>query len=62
MNEQKNEIATVTISVDEYFELRTKAEANAFLMKELGELNERLYHLGGRVYEVENIVKEMKRP
>ena len=53
-----NENNTVTIPLDEYFELRTRAEANAFLMRELGELSERLYQLNDRICTVERRLNE----
>ena len=55
------EVKTVNIPVDEYFDLRQKAEINAFLMTQLGELNGRLYDLDRRVYELEVKLKEGKK-
>ena len=45
--------ATVTISVDEYFDLRQKAEINGMLIKELGEIQGRLYDFDRRIFELE---------
>ena len=45
--------ATVTISVDEYFDLRQKAETNGMLIKELGEIQGRLYDFDRRIFELE---------
>lgn len=43
----------ITISVDEYFDLRTKAEMNAMLMDRLGMLDSRLYEAERRLCELE---------
>lgn len=48
-----NETATVTISVDEYFDLRSKAEANLFLTTKLGEIENRLFDFDRRIFELE---------
>ena len=45
--------ATITISVDEYFDLRCKAEMNNSLMIKLGEVEGRLYEFDRRLCEVE---------
>ena len=47
------ENATVTISIDEYFDLRSKAEANMFLMTQLGEMQNRIYEIDKRLFELE---------
>ena len=47
------ENATVTIPIDEYFDLRTKAEANMFLMTQIGDMQNRLYELDKRLFELE---------
>ena len=47
------EFATVTIPVDEYFDLRQKAESNMFLMTQLGEMQNRLYEIDRRLFELE---------
>lgn len=49
----ENEAKMITISVDEYFELRTKAEQNFFLMNELGELKGRFCEIERRLWELE---------
>ena len=46
-------VATVTITVDEYFDLRQKAEANLYLMTELASLEQRCRDLERRLYEIE---------
>lgn len=48
---------TVTITLDEYFDLRQKAEMNSFLMTELGRIQNKLHELEDRVWSCEDIVK-----
>ena len=48
-----SEVATVTIPIDEYFDLRSKAEANMFLMTQLGEMQNRIYEIDKRLFELE---------
>lgn len=43
----------ITISVDEYFDLRTKAEMNAMLLDRLGMFEGRLCEAERRIYELE---------
>ena len=50
--------ATITISADEYFDLRQRAEANGILMQKLGELEGQLYDYDRRLWELENKQKE----
>lgn len=52
----ENEVKTVTIPVDEYFDLRTKAEMNFFLTNELGELKGRFCEVERRLWELEQKV------
>lgn len=52
--------STVTITIDEYFELRQKASMNDFLMVELGRLNECLTQHDRRLFELEDRVREIK--
>lgn len=49
---------TVTIPLDEYFDLRQKAEMNSFLMAELGQMRERLYEMDNRLSRCECAIKE----
>ena len=48
-----DEKATVTIPIDEYFDLRTKAEANMFLMERLGGIQNRIFEMERRIGELE---------
>lgn len=52
---------TVTITIDEYFELRTKAEINSMLMKELGEIRGAFCDIDRRICELSNEVEMLKR-
>ena len=47
------ENGTITIAIDEYFDLRTKAEANMFLMTQIGDMQNRLYEIDKRLFELE---------
>lgn len=51
---------TVTIPLDEYFDLRQKAEINAFLMTELGRMESRFVSLERMVADCQNEVWRMK--
>ena len=51
---------TVTISIDEYFELRHKANENYFLMNEIGQITERINGLERRLNEIEWELKKVK--
>lgn len=44
---------TVTITVDEYFDLRQKAETNLYLMTELARFEQRCNDLERRLWEIE---------
>jgi hypothetical protein len=50
-------VNTVTILVDEYFELRQKATMNEFLLKELGELRGRIEEMSSEYWTLEGDVK-----
>ena len=45
---------TVTITLEEYFDLRQKAEMNGFLMKELGVMQERFNAIEQRLWRLES--------
>ena len=51
---------TVTISADEYFNLRQKAELNGFLMVELGEMRQKMNDFDNRLYHFENEIRRIK--
>lgn len=44
---------TITIPIDEYFDLRTKAETSIYLMERLGQLDGRIHDLDRRLWKVE---------
>lgn len=46
-------VATVTITVDEYFDLRQKAEANLYLMTELASFEQRCRGIESRLRVIE---------
>lgn len=50
----------VTIPLDEYFDLRQKAEINSFLMNELGKMECRFQSLERIVFDCENAVRRMQ--
>ena len=54
--DMENEVKTVTISVDEYFDLRMRAETNFFLSNELSELKGRFSEVERRLWELEQKV------
>lgn len=53
----ENEVKTINIPIDEYFELRTKAEMNGLLLNQLGQLEGRFFDLDRRIYELEHKLK-----
>ena len=57
MAERGEYAPTVTISIDEYFDLRNKAEMNAFLMKEISDSRIGMERLWDRVFELERKLK-----
>lgn len=57
--EEKREVPTVTISVDEYFDLRQKAEMNGFLMERMGKFDGQLMDMDRRLYELESKQKSV---
>jgi hypothetical protein len=50
-----NETKTITISVDEYFDLREKAQMNMYLMERLGQIDGNLNDLNRRLIELERM-------
>lgn len=55
-----NEQATVTITVDEYFDLRSKAEANLFLTTQLGQMDAKLVDAERRLWELERKMQRLE--
>lgn len=54
-----NEANTVTISVDEYFELRQKAEMNMTVVREIAGFENRLNSLADKLFELDSKVREI---
>lgn len=56
---------TVTITVDEYFELRQKAEMNMTVIREIASFESRLTELGNKLFELDgklyDLQKEMRK-
>lgn len=50
-----NETKTITISVDEYFVLREKAQMNMYLMERLGQIDGQIHDLNRMVIELERM-------
>lgn len=48
------EYPTVTISADEYFDLRSKAEINLFLTTQMSELYNRISEIENRMHYIES--------
>lgn len=48
---------TVNIPIDEYFDLRTRAEMNGMLMERLGQIEGRFFDLDRRIFELEQKMK-----
>ena len=51
---ENNENRVVTIPLDEYFDLRNRAEMNGMLMVQLGEFHGRLGDFDRRILELES--------
>ncbi len=49
----ENEVKTINIPIDEYFDLRTRAEMNGILMERLGQFEGRFFDFDRRIYELE---------
>ena len=58
--ETVNNVATVTITIEEYFDLRTKAEQSLYLSNELGRMEARFSEIDRRFYELEIKLMEKK--
>lgn len=59
--ETVNNVATVTIPIDEYFELRTKAEQGLYLANKLGNLENRIFEVERRCFELEDKMRAWKQ-
>lgn len=56
-----NEANTVTISVDEYFELRQKADMNMTVIREIASFENRLNEFNQRLNEFSTMIYDIQR-
>jgi len=54
-------VNTVTITLDEYFELRNKADANAFLTMHFGQIDAQMQELRTKYEELRWRFEELER-
>lgn len=52
---------TVNVPINEYLELKQKAEMNALIIQQFGKLEEKFYGLDHRIYELERKLKEVEK-
>ena len=52
--------ATVTIPLEEYLELRRKADENLYLATQLGAMDQRMFNLEDRMRDLERLVRDGK--
>lgn len=57
--EEKREIQTVAITIDEYFDLRQKAEMNGLLMERIGIFESHIMEMEKRLFALENPKQEV---
>ena len=58
MNENNTSIVTVTIPLEEYWDLRTRAEANGYLMQQLGQMEARFRDIEQKIWEIERTLQK----
>ena len=51
------EVKTINIPIDEYFDLRMRAEMNGILLERLGQFEGRLFDIDRRLWELEQKLK-----
>ena len=51
---------TVTIPLEEYIELRRKADENLYLATQLGAFDQKLWNLESKVLDLERVVQDGK--
>lgn len=51
----------VTITIEEYFDLRTRAEQGTYIAERLGNLGNRICELERRYFELEDKMREWKQ-
>ena len=55
------EVNAVTIPIEEYFELRQKAEMHMTMIREIAGFEARLNEFNGRLFEFDNEISRLKR-
>lgn len=55
------DMKTVNVPMDEYFELRKKADMNALIIQQFGKLEEKCCGLDYRIYDLERKLKEVEK-
>lgn len=58
MNENNTSVVTVTIPLEEYWDLRTRAEANGYLMQQLGQMEARFRDIEQKLWEIERTLQK----
>lgn len=58
MSENNTSIVTATIPLEEYWDLRTKAEANGYLMERLGQMDARFRDVEQKLWEIERKLQQ----
>ena len=51
---------TVTIPIDEYFDLRQKADMNAFLMGQLQDVEKRFFKYDNELFRLNDEIRRLK--
>lgn len=51
---------TVTIPIDEYFDLRQKADMNAFLMGQLQNIEKRFFQYDNELFRLNDEIRRLK--
>lgn len=51
---------TVTIPIDEYFDLRQKADMNAFLMGQLQDVEKRFFQYDNELFRLNDEIRRLK--
>ena len=52
---------TVNVPINEQLELKQKADMNALIIQQFGKLEEKVYDLDRRIYELEWKLKEVEK-
>ena len=60
MSTDEKTVNMVTITIDEYFDLRQKAEMNHYLMDRFGQLDLQIRELDKRLYDAERYINSVR--